>query len=160
MATTLLNGAVLPNPVEVGEDGVGDLGILHQAKSLEGSHISATAEGRYAPTDVASEDPTFWDVRRIMPRNVPLCFLLIELLSGEAVEFSICESLIAGLKLRSRRISEPEDGGGDGSIDGRRWDPPNLNMCTVSVAEETQRREDVVLKDMQYICEVIAPRRN
>ena len=35
-----------------------------------------------------------------------------------------------------------------------------MKTCTVSVAEETQRREEVALKDMLYMREGMEPRRN
>jgi hypothetical protein len=67
------------------------------------------------------------------------------------------ESLAAGEALRSRCQGRLgcEDGGGELStllaVEGRREEegPPSLKMWTVSVAEETQRREEVALKDMQ-----------
>lgn len=53
----------------------GAFGIFNQAKSRAGSHISDTADGRYAPIEAAKVVPTFWDVRLIMPSKDPLCFL-------------------------------------------------------------------------------------
>ena len=182
MATTLRNCVVDDDDVGPGLPGFGDpaaaapgdLGILHHAKSRAGSHISATADGRYAPTDVASVDPTFCDVRRIMPMSVPLC-LRAAATSEEGGDCSspslkdappaksACESLAAGLRLRSRCfISECEEDGGERSVDveARRCMPPSLKMCTVSEAEVTQRREEAVLKDMLKIRAGMEPRRN
>ena len=160
IATTLRSDVVFPSaddaPVLVA-----DLGILHQAKSRAGSHISATAVGKYEPTDVAREAPTFCEVRRIMPMKVPLCFLddATGLLS---LPNSACESLAAGLVLLSLSLSapSPELVGGERSIEGLRCDPPNLKMWTVSEAEEMHSNEEVVLKDMLKILDGIEPRRN
>ena len=75
---------------------------------------------------------------------------------------SVCESL-AGLRLRSRASDEEE---------GRRAEEDaslsfrccagvlSLKMWIVSVAEETQRRLEVALKDMLKIRDGIEPRRN
>ena len=80
-------------------------GILSQAKSRVGSHISDTAVGRYAPTDAATVVPTFWDVLLIIPMNVPLCFLSFVGIDSEPrltdLPRSACESLPPGLILRS-----------------------------------------------------------
>ncbi len=67
MATTLRNGALLDAPPT-------DLGILIQAKSRVGSHISVTAFGKYPPRVADKLLPTVCEDRRIMPANVPLCF--------------------------------------------------------------------------------------
>ncbi len=70
-----------------------------------------------------------------------------------------CDSLPAGLVLRSRALGDIEST--DESSPLRDWGcGPNLKICTVSVAEETQRREEVALNDMLYIREGIEPRRN
>ena len=57
IATTLLKG-VLELNTPLCADG-GAFGILSQAKSRAGSHISDTADGRYAPTEAANVVPTF-----------------------------------------------------------------------------------------------------
>ena len=72
MATTLLSGAVEPMTPPCADGGA--LGIFNHAKSRAGSHISDTADGRYAPTEAATVVPTFCEVRRSMPISVPLCF--------------------------------------------------------------------------------------
>ena len=134
------------------------LGILHHAKSLVGSHISDTADGRYAPTELTSEELTFCDVRRIIPRNVPLCFLEaadIPVSSAGGVLAMSCDS---GLALLSRPGSACEFE--DTAEPGRCWDPPNLNTWTVSEAEDMHSNEDVILKDMLKIVDGIAPLRN
>ena len=83
---------------------------------------------------------------------VPLCFRLVESipLLGE-MERSTCKSLSPGLMLLSRKFGEEERRAeGDGEGDNRRWTggPPSRKMWTVSVAEDTQRRDEVALKDM------------
>ena len=114
----LLSGAPLPDPMPppdpVVNDGEPAFGILHHAKSRVGSHISATAVGRYAPAAVASEEPTFCEVRRIMPISVPLCLRKaaaeMESAGGELPwkeEKSGWESDAAGLMERSRPIRKP-----------------------------------------------------
>lgn len=68
--------------------------------------------------------------------------LLVELVG------SGCESL-AGLRLRSRMWGDKEGFARTASLlVGRGEEVLSLKMCTVSVAEETQRREEVALKDM------------
>jgi len=75
-----------------------------------------------------------------------------------------CESL-EGLRLRSRAVPEEEEEGrrveGEASL-SLRWGAgvPSLKMWIVSVAEETQRREEVALKDMLKMREGMEPRRN
>lgn len=73
MATTLRSGALEARtpPCAAG----GAFGIFNQAKSRVGSHISDTADGRYAPIEAANVVPTFWDVRLIIPSSDPLWFL-------------------------------------------------------------------------------------
>ena len=59
-----------------------------------------------------------------------------------------CESL-AGLRLRSRRRGDNDLFARPLSLlVGRGGEVLSLKMCTVSVAEETQSREEVALKDM------------
>ena len=59
-----------------------------------------------------------------------------------------CESL-AGLRLRSRRWGDNEVFVRPVSLlPGRGGEALSLKMCTVSVAEETQSKEEVALKDM------------
>ena len=162
IATTLRSEVVLPS-ADAPPALLADFGILHQAKSRAGSHISATAVGRYEPTEVASDAPTFCDVRRIMPIRVPLCLRdSADVVMSLPLGNSACESLAAGLVLRSLSVIAPmpELLGGERSIDGRRCAPPSLKMWTVSEAEEMQSREEVVLKDMLKILDGIEPRRN
>lgn len=52
------------------DDVVGERGILTQAKSREGSQISATALGKYPPTVAANDFPTVWDVRLMILPSV------------------------------------------------------------------------------------------
>ncbi len=158
MATTVRKG-----PVDVVDED--DLGIFSHAKSRIGSHISETAVGRYVPTDAASWVLTFCEVRRIMPKMVPLC------LRVEVEEGSVGSSVAVGDGVFS--------GGGGRSLvwEGEReedevrlvvvvvvvvvgdfssgmsliWLVPgglSLKICTVSVAEETQRRVEAALKAM------------
>ena len=49
--------------------------------------------------------------------------------------------------LRPRWLGEVESIDDSSPLRGR-WGAPNLKMCTVSVAEETHSRDEVVLKDM------------
>lgn len=113
--------------------------------------------------------PTFWEVRRMSPKRVPL-----GLRPGEAVDVScggsvwmllLWSSPLPGLELRRSRLLLLLDNGEDAAvIEGLYFSvgvsleaeleevgvegPESLNIWTVSVAEETQRREDEVLKDM------------
>lgn len=113
--------------------------------------------------------PTFWEVRRMSPKRVPL-----GLRPGEAVDVSCGGSLwmlllwsspLPGLELRRSRLLLLLDNGEDAAvIEGLYFSvdvsleaeleevgvegPESLNIWTVSVAEETQRREEEVLKDM------------
>jgi len=71
---------------------------------------------------------------------------------------------LEGLRLRSRAAPEEEEGRraeGEASL-SLRWGAgaPSLKMWIVSVAEETQRREEVALKDMLKMREGMEPRRN
>lgn len=61
--------------VDVDEVPAAGLGSLIHAKSLEGSHISATLFGRYSPNRVASCPDMPWLVRRKRPMKVPFGFL-------------------------------------------------------------------------------------
>ena len=139
------------------------MGIFNQAKSRAGSHISDTADGRYAPIEAAKVVPTFWDVRLIMPSNDPLCFLPFVLTESEVLlpdrVRSSWESLPPGLRLRSRWLGEMESIEDSSPLRGC-GGAPSLKMCTVSVAEDTHRREEVVLNDMLYMREGMEPRRN
>ena len=91
-----------------------------------------------------------------MPMSVPLCFREEGESDSAPLEVervrSSCESEGAGLRLRSRVLDEDDEGriAEDASLPFRCcWAAgPSLKMWTVSVAEETQRREEVVLKDM------------
>lgn len=154
IATTLLN-----------EPDVGDvlaLGILIQAKSRAGSHISVTPLGKYPPTAVARLDPTFCEVRRIKPMNVPFGLL-------SPTEVGIPDSSISSLgstgdslpSLHRRFLKNPSSLPGDEveSALGGDWGP-NLKIWMVSVADETHSRVDVILKDMLKIREGIEPLRN
>ncbi len=175
IATTLFNGAVDPSPLPVDcpslpppapwpDGAMPCLGILSHAKSRAGSHISDTAEGRYAPTDAANEVPTFCEVRLIIPINVPL---FLRCATGTVVdseppllvvrESSVWESEGVGLSSRIGLLREEcaergrtvvlsmlsflfalsDVGAG-----------PSLKMCTVSLALLTQRRVLVALKAM------------
>lgn len=114
--------------------------------------------------------PTFWEVRRMSPKRVPL-----GLRPGEAVNVScggsvwmllLWSSPLPGLELRrSRLLLLLLDNGEDAAvIEGLYFSvdvslevevegvgvegPESLNIWTVSEAEETQRREEEVLKDM------------
>ena len=153
MATTLRR---LGGDVAVFEAGF--RGILHHAKSLVGSHISDTADGRYAPTELTSEELTFCDVRRIIPRNVPLCFLDAVTIPASSLGGVLATSCDSGLALLSRPGSACEFE--ESAEAGRCWDPPNLNMWTVSEAEDMHNNEEATLKDMLKIVDGIAPLRN
>lgn len=113
--------------------------------------------------------PTFWDVRRMSPKRVPL-----GLRPGEAVDVScggsvwmllLWSSPLPGLELRRSRLLLLLDDGEDAVVIAEGlyfsvdvgleaeaevgWEgPDSLKIWTVSVAEETQRREEEVLKDM------------
>lgn len=114
--------------------------------------------------------PTFWEVRRMSPKKVPL-----GLRPGEAVDLScggsvwmplLWSSPLLGLELRRSRLLLLLDDGEDAfviaeglyfsvdvSLEAEAAEvgeegPESLNIWTVSVAEETQRREEEVLKDM------------
>ena len=91
--------------------------------------------------------------------SVPLCFREEAENDSAPLEVerarSSWESEGAGLRLRSRsRVLDEEDEGRmaeEASLPFRCCAAaagPSLKMWTVSVAEETQRREEVVLKDM------------
>lgn len=141
MATTLLIGPAPGLPAGPWLD----RGSLIQAKSRAGSHISLTPLGRYPPTLAATAPPTFWEVRRIMPIKVPLCFLAEESEpASPPVSSSSCECAYAlGGEEWSRAGGEYDE---DPSDDGPCL--VNLKIWTVSVDEDTHRSVDVVLKDM------------
>ena len=116
--------------------------------------------------------PTFWEVRRMSPKRVPL-----GLRAGEVVGPSwgrslwmLLSSSLPGLELRRSRwlvlLDDGEDAvgiaeglyfSGDVSLEAEAEAEAedvvedgleSLKIWTVSVAEETQRREEDVLKDM------------
>lgn len=100
--------------------------------------------------------PTLCEVRRIIPINVPLCFLSDR--SEEPVSPTISSESgdwLGGEPWGNGPSREEVD---RASEYGPGW--VSLNTWTVSVDEETQRRVDVVLNDMLYILEGIEPRRN
>lgn len=137
----------------VAEELVDVLGTFTHAKSREGSQISATALGRYPPTVAAKLFPTFCDVLRIMLANVGLaCFRSGAEMSAVLSSYSYSDgsSWLLLLLLRSR----DEDGGlteleaPDTLLLRLALGAPSLKMCTVSVADDTQSRVEVELKDM------------
>lgn len=154
MATTLLKETVV--------DEVFAFGILIQAKSRAGSHISVTPFGKYPPMVVARLVPTFCEVRRIRPMKVPFGFLaLTEDASSESF-ISSPGSTGDSLPWLQRRLSKkPGDllGGDTGSTNGEVCGP-SLKIWTVSVADETQRRVEVTLNDILKIREGMEPLRN
>ena len=90
-----------------------------------------------------------------MPMSVPLCFREEAENDSAPLEVdrvrSSWESEGAGLRLWSRVRDEEDEGrtAEEASLPFRCCAAgPSLKMWTVSVAEETQRREEVVLKDM------------
>lgn len=101
--------------------------------------------------------PTFWEVRRIIPIRVPLCFRPER---SDGLLSSVVSSASALEELWSKALSWDvcDTDGTELSEDVRAW--LNLNTWTVSVEEETQRRVEVVLNDMLYILDGIEPRRN
>lgn len=147
-------------------------GILTQAKSRAGSHISVTELGRYPPTRAARDRPTFCEVRRIMLASV----WEVGRDGGEGSLVGVPKSSLLGEGLLSR--FDPKDSprglggcsasiGLDGSELGELW-PWGLKgdcwamrrkMWMVSVALDTARRDDVELNDMQYIWAGKDPRR-
>ena len=88
--------------------------------------------------------------------SVPLCFREEAESDSAPLEVervrSSWESEAAGLRLGSRVLDEEDEGRmaeEEASLPFRCCAAgPSLKMWTVSVAEETQRREEVVLKDM------------
>ena len=99
-----------------------------------------------------------------MPINVPLCFLALVDMESEPLLADLvrsgCESLPPGLELLSRLPDGGVESNEASSPLRGRGGAPSLKTCTVSVAEETHKREDIALKDMLYIREGIEPRRN
>lgn len=117
--------------------------------------------------------PTFWEVRRMSPNRVPLGLRVGEVVDpscGASVWILLSLSSLPGLELRRLGLLLLLDDGEDNVViaegllylsvdvtleaeaeaekvvggDGLE----SLKIWTVSVAEETQRREDEVLKDM------------
>ena len=149
IATTLFRGAVELKTPPCADGGA--FGILSHAKSRAGSHISDTADGRYAPTEAATVVPTFCEVRLIIPMSVPLGLraLAETVLEPLLVDFerSSWESLPPGLILRSRCLGDVESVEASSPFrDG--GDALSLKICTVSVADDTHSKDDVILKDM------------
>ena len=143
MATTLLSGPEVDVPPGLWLG----LGNLIHAKSLAGSHISLTPLGRYPPTFAATELPTLCDVLRIIPINVPLCFL--EAKSEGPPLSSPSESGKSETELWLKDLlwlKIGEDGKEESSGGGPCWH--SLKIWIVSVEEETLSRVDVVLKVM------------
>ena len=149
MATTLLNEP------EVGE--VLAFGILIQAKSRAGSHISVTPFGRYPPMVVARLVPTFCEVRRIRPIKVPFAFLAVtDVGNSESFRSSLGSAGEPLPSLHRLLLKKPTELSGDGTGSCG----PNLKIWMVSVADETQRSVEVTLNDMLKIREGMEPLRN
>lgn len=140
------------------EAALGDRGILTQAKSREGSHISATADGRYPPTVAAKDLPTVCEVRLIMLASVGFKGLRsgAETSAVLAPKSSAMSSLVR-LPLRwwdaARGLVGPEET----LLLRLVFGAPSLKMWTVSVADETLSSVEVELKDMLYILAGIDP---
>lgn len=145
-----------------GEAPAEGLGSLIHAKSRAGSHISATPLGRYPPIVVARLVPTVWDVRRIRPIKLPFGLRAATEDEGSGSSPSSASSIGKSLLWLKRRLLKKlgdvsgEDGSSD--IDGRCG--PSLNICMVSVADDTHSKVDVTLNDMLNIRDGIDPRRN
>lgn len=148
-ATTFLTG---PD-----EELVGERGILTQAKSREGSHISATALGKYPPTVAANDFPTVWDVRRIRLPSVGFNAFRsgtdtsAVLVPNSSDASSLADILFAWLGEPMGRVG-PED-----TLLLLLLGVPKRKICTVSVAEETLSKVDVELNDMLYILAGMEP---
>jgi hypothetical protein len=139
------------------EEVVGERGILTQAKSREGSQISATALGRYPPTVAAKDLPTVCDVRRIkLPKVGFIAFRSgVETSAVLAPNSSDVSSLA---KLLFRLCEEPVGRvGPDDTLLLLLLGAPKRKMWTVSVADETLSKVDVELNDMLYIFAGIEP---
>ena len=148
IATTLLTCTVDPDTPDEGV--CCDFGIFNHAKSRAGSHISDTAVGKYAPIDAATVVPTFCDVRLIIPIRVPLCFRCEAGTDCEPwlIDLPSSDSLPPGLRLLSRVVGDEDRAEVSSAPFGRCGEPPSLKTWTVSVADETHRRVEVVLKAM------------
>ena len=136
---------------------VGERGILTQAKSRDGPHISATALGRYPPTVAANDFPTVCDVRRIKLPNVGLmAFRSGDVISAVLVPNSSSVSWLARLLLRAwdapMGLLGPEE-----TLLLLLLGAPKRKMWTVSVADDTLSKVDVELKDMLYILAGMEP---
>jgi hypothetical protein len=138
----------------------GERGIFTQAKSRDGSHISATALGRYPPTVAANDLPTVCDVRRIILAKVGLRgFRSVTDISAVLFPKSSDMSSLVRLLLRWWDADADAELVGPEEILLLRLvlGAPRRKMWTVSVAEETLRRVDVELKDMLKILAGIDP---
>ena len=83
--------------------------------------------------------------------NVPLCLRALVGIESESLLADLArsswESLPPGLTLRSRCLGEVERFDASSPFHDR-GGAPSLNTCTVSVADDTHNKEDVILKAM------------